>query len=85
MTTDDLSPLEREYRDKLHALFARVNPQQPEKGIRALLERARKETSAGKPETEALAEMYAGAEERTERRIALLSNCSLENRPTQAD
>lgn len=76
---EPLTPLERDYWQKLHALFARVNPQKPEKGITALLERARKEVATGKPEAQALAEMYAAAEERTERRIALLNTCALKS------
>ncbi len=75
---DTLSPLEREYRQKLLDLFSLVNPRQPQKGVQALLTRARERVLAeGIPPEQALTEMYAGAEARTMRRVALLNACTL--------
>lgn len=72
----DLTPLEEAYRQKLLSLFALVDPQKPEKGVRTLLKRARHRADAeGISYEQALADMYAGAEERTHRRVALLKAC----------
>ncbi len=73
-----LSELEREYWHRLDALFQQVQPQQPEKGIEALILRARRQAEAeGISLAEALAQVYAGAAERTRRRVELLSRCNL--------
>lgn len=75
---EPLSPLEEEYREKLLVLFARVQPQKPEKGVQALLARVRKRVREEDiPEARALEEMYRGAVERTERRVRLLESCRL--------
>lgn len=77
---DNLDPLEAEYRDKLLALFQRVQPRVPDKGIRTLLARARKRMAdEGLPQALVLEEMYRGALERTERRVRLLERCPLSN------
>jgi hypothetical protein len=73
-----LTPIEQEFADKLQTLFARVQPQKPEKGIAALLKRARnKAKQTDQPMELILEEIYKAAVERTERRIQLLSQCSL--------
>lgn len=77
----DLNPLsqaEKIYAQKLSDLFQLVTPQKPEKGIRALLLRARQRVATeGVSPEQALAEIYAGAKERTERRVRLLAACPL--------
>lgn len=81
MLFDDLNPAERLFIERLAQVFAMVNPQKPEKGMMALLTRARqlaKET--GQPLELVLEEVYQGAKERTERRVQLLSQCSLQVR-----
>jgi hypothetical protein len=76
-----LLPIEQVYWHKLAELFQRVNPQKPEKGIQALILRARNAATenAGLLEEE-LERTFQAAKERTERRIQLLSQCHL---PTQ--
>ena len=60
-----------------------VHSQKPEKGIRALLMRARQRVeSEGVPHEQALEEIYQGAVVRTERRIELLNRCNLRNNPS---
>jgi len=75
-----LTPLEKHYWDQLMDLFAQVNPQKPEIGCRVLIERARILTQTRNISSEeALADVYAGAKERTERRVALLNQCHVES------
>lgn len=78
---DDLSPSETMFMERLARVFSLVNPQKPEKGLVALITRARnlaKET--GRPLEDILEEVYQGAKERTERRVHLLSQCRLQAR-----
>jgi|GEM_PF-2178045 len=73
-----LSPVEQIYWHKLAEVFQMVSVQKPEKGIKALLLRARVDAlTSGVSLEEALKAVYQGARERTERRVALLSRCQL--------
>jgi hypothetical protein len=75
---ESLTALEKEYWQALHDLFQRVNPRRPEKGIQALLLRARQQAQAHKISLElALAQILKDATERTERRLQLLNQCTL--------
>lgn len=75
---EPLNELERRFAEKLQIVFAQVHPQKPEKGIAALLKRARIQASkTHQPLEEILETLYQGAVERTERRIQLLSQCSI--------
>lgn len=79
-----LNPLEKEYWHQLDSVFQQVQPQKPEKGIQALLMRARQRTVTEKiPLEQALQRMLQGARERTERRVQLLNQCALKT--PQAD
>jgi len=74
---DTLSPLEQTYWHRLAEVFALVNPQQPEKGLITLIQRAREEAqSSGENLEDVLERHYQGAKERTERRVATLNQCS---------
>ena len=76
--TTPVTPEEQAFCERLFLLFARVSPQKPEKGVRTLLKRARLlAATEGIPLSQALDTIYQGAEERTERRVALLSTCKL--------
>lgn len=60
-------------------LFAQVNPNKPELGCRVLIERARiLAQTKNIPLESALAEIYAGAQQRTQRRVQLLKQCDLQ-------
>ena len=73
-----LGPLEKAYWHKLDAVFQQVQPQKPAKGIEALLKRARTAAAQANVTLEqALEEVLQGAVERTERRVRLLNQCSL--------
>ena len=73
-----LSPLEKAYWHKLADVFALVNPQKPEKGLIAIIQRAREEASSKEEALELVLERhYQGAKERTERRLLLINNCEL--------
>jgi hypothetical protein len=68
--------LEQRYCERFLALFARVEAQQPEKGIRTLIARARTlALESGQSLEVALELVYQEALERTERRLALISQC----------
>ncbi len=76
---EPLSPAEQAFRDRCLKLFSRVDAENPDKGIAALLERAKsraKESSI--PYETALDQIYQEAEERTERRIELLMQCAID-------
>ena len=74
----DLSPLEQTYWHKLADLFQLVDPQKPEKGCKALILKARKNTLAKVSALETELELiFQGAQERTLRRVALLGMCTL--------
>lgn len=77
---ETLSPLEKKYWEALYALFQRVQPAKPEKGIQALLIRARKlvEEQGLSPEA-ALERILREATERTNRRVELLNRCALKS------
>ena len=82
MTSSDfysaLSPVEKAYWHKLAEVFQLVNPQKPEKGIQALILRARNAAAENQsPLENELESMFQGAKERTLRRIELLSRCQL--------
>lgn len=73
-----LTDLEKTYWHKLSEVFAQVQPQQPEKGIEALIQRARK--AALEKGTDLAIELeyqFRGASERTRRRLELLGACQL--------
>jgi hypothetical protein len=73
---EPLSELERHFRERLLVLFARVDAQQPEKGVQTLLLRAHAIASETKqPLAQVLEAVYQDALERTERRLALLNQC----------
>lgn len=79
-----LSPLEKEYWHKLDSVFQQVQPQKPEKGIQALLIRARQmAASENIPLEQALQCILQDATERTARRVQLLNQCAL--KPKRAD
>ena len=70
--------LEMAFVKRFLALFARVDAQRPHKGIRTLIVRARqKAEQANMPLQAALEEVYEGALMRTERRIQLIQQCTL--------
>lgn len=77
---ETLSPLEKKYWESFYALFQRVQPAKPEKGIQALLIRARKlvEEQNILPEA-ALERILREATERTDRRVELLNQCALKS------
>lgn len=78
---DSLSPIEKAYWHKLAELFQMVNPQKPEKGIEALILRARKASKQNGSDLEQeLEAVFLGAQERTLRRVKLLSACQIPNR-----
>jgi hypothetical protein len=73
-----LTPLEQTYREKLLAVFARVQPKYPEKGVMPLIRRARElAIQQGLSDEAALETVYQGAVTRTEARIQLLMRCDL--------
>lgn len=73
-----LKPEERLYRDRFFRLFEAVVPRHPEKGVRAMLARARAQAQQYDISlAEALEDQYRQAEIRTQRRVALLSDCKL--------
>lgn len=73
---ESLSELERTYWHKLAELFQLVEPQKPEKGIQALILRARKASAENQsPLTDELETMFQAAKERTLRRVELLNRC----------
>ncbi len=75
-----LNPLERDYWQAFDLLFQRVQARKPEKGIQVLLLRAREQAEQqGLPLAAVLSDTLQAATERTERRIALLSQCALSN------
>jgi hypothetical protein len=75
---ESLSALERTYWHKLAELFQLVNPQKPEKGIQALISRARKASAENQSSlADELETMFQAAKERTLRRVKLLSRCQL--------
>ncbi|WP_303674171.1 hypothetical protein [Vampirovibrio chlorellavorus] len=75
-----LSPLEKAYWAQLEALFKRVDARKPEKGIIALIFRARALADQQNiPLEQALADTLEGATQRTERRIALLQQCAMKS------
>ncbi len=77
---ETLSPLEKVYWAQLEALFRRVEARRPEKGIVALIFRARALVAHQNiPLEQALADTLEGATQRTERRIALLKQCPLKS------
>jgi hypothetical protein len=72
-----LSPLEKTYWHKLDEVFAQVSPQKPEKGLRTIIQRARKEVLKTGEDLELVLEQhFQSVKERTERRIALINECS---------
>ncbi len=76
---ESLSELERAYWYKLAELFQLVDPQKPEKGIQALILRARKASTDNQlPLADELVTMFQAAKERTLRRVELLSRCQLQ-------
>ena len=81
MNTDfynTLSLLEQTYWHRLSEVFALVDPQQPEKGLITVIQRARNEAqNTGEDLEQVLERHYQGAKERTERRAALLKQCPL--------
>jgi hypothetical protein len=75
---ESLSELERTYWEKLAELFQLVNPQKPEKGIQALILRARKASAENQsPLADELESMFQAAKERTLLRVELLNRCQL--------
>jgi hypothetical protein len=73
---ESLSELEKYYWHKLADLFQLVSPQKPEKGIHALILRARKASNDSQaPLDGELETMFQAAKERTLRRVELLSHC----------
>jgi hypothetical protein len=75
---ESLSALERTYWHKLAELFQLVNPQKSEKGIQALILRARKASAENlSPLADELEATFQVAKERTLRRMELLSRCQL--------
>jgi lysine/ornithine N-monooxygenase len=78
---EPLTELEKCFVDKLHKVFAQVHPQKPEKGVAALLKKAREQAAQSNQSlAEILETLYQGAVERTERRIKLLSQCDIQSR-----
>ncbi len=74
---DTLSPLEQAYWHRLSEVFALVNPQQPEKGLITIIQRARDEAKNTEEALEHVLERhYQGAKERTKRRVYRLNQCS---------
>ncbi len=77
-----LSPLSSEeeaFCERLVPLFALVSSQMPEKGMRTLIMRARARVDQEQLSIqESLDLEYEGAKARTEARLRLLGNCSLE-------
>lgn len=75
---ESLSELERTYWHKLAELFQLVDPKKPEKGIQALILRARKASAENQlPLADELKSIFQAAKERTLRRVELLSRCQL--------
>lgn len=72
--------------ERLSVLFALVSPQKPEKGIRALLARARALAEAeGIVLSLALEQTYEDAEKRTHARLQLLGQCKPGFGPTEPE
>lgn len=79
LTDDPLSELEQKYWDLFLALFMKVEPKHPEKGIKVMLKRARNYSEKHSLSLEtALEKFYEEAKVRTEKRLALFNQCSLE-------
>jgi lysine/ornithine N-monooxygenase len=73
--------LEAQFVPKFLALFAQVSARQPEKGVKALILRARRQArQTGLPLETVLDQVYQDAVERTERRIQLLQRCELKQK-----
>ncbi len=73
-----LSPEEVSFCERLVPLFAMVDSQKPEKGMRILILRARTRLAKDQISIQtALDQEYDGARERTEARLKLLGNCSI--------
>ena len=76
---ESLSPIEQDYWHRFNDLFALVEAKQPEKGILALIQRAKVQaTSKNLPLESALSAEFKAAEKRTQRRLALLQSCSID-------
>lgn len=71
---ESLSSLERDYWDQFMTVFQQVDPKHPERGIQALIQRAR---ASELPLEEALTQELTAATERTTRRVALTQACNL--------
>jgi len=79
---ESLTEIEKLYWQRLAELFQMVNPQKPEKGIQALILKARRYSSENDvPYEQALEDVFQGAKERTLRRVELLSQCPINNLP----
>ena len=75
---EELNTLEKEYWDKLMQLFMRADPKYPEKGIIAVIKKARSYSESNRiPLETALQKFYSEAENRTEKRLELLMKCSI--------
>jgi hypothetical protein len=79
---ESLTETEKLYWQRLADLFQMVNPQKPEKGIKALILKARISSVENDiPYEQALEDVFQGAKERTLRRVELLSQCPVNNLP----
>lgn len=75
---EQLNNVEQQYWDKWMQLFLKVDPKHPEKGIVTMIKRARAYAEKEKISLEqSLSKFYKESEERTERRMYLLSLCSV--------
>jgi hypothetical protein len=77
---ESLTETEKVYWQRLADLFQMVNPQKPEKGLQALISKARSSSiENGVPYEQVLEDVFQGAKERTLRRVKLLNQCSMQN------
>ena len=76
----NLTPAEEQFWTQCLDLFALVNASYPERGIRSLMQRAKKQTGPNLPYNEALEQEYQAAKVRTEARLKLLGQCSIESK-----
>lgn len=78
---EELTQAELAFAARLRELFARVDAAQPERGVRALVRRARRIAREERRAPEVvLDELYAGAVRRTERRLELAARSACTRR-----
>jgi hypothetical protein len=77
---ESLTEIEKLYWNKLEDLFQMVKPKKPEKGLQALISKARSISVENNMQYEqALEDVFQGAKERTLCRVKLLNQCSTQS------